>query len=91
MSDIQISRQHQLGKERCETLVREVATRLEERMGGKCRIEGDAVYYEHMGAKGKLVAGEDRVDVSVKLSLLTRAFKPKIESLINKLCDDYIE
>ena len=91
MSDIQISRQHQLGKDRCQELVKELANKLEHRFGGKCQFDGDTVHYHHMGAKGKLVASDDRIDVTVKLGLMTRAFKHKIESVINQACDDYID
>lgn len=91
MSEIQISRQHQLGKERCQELVKELANKLEQRLGGSCQFDGDVVYYNHMGARGKLVASADRVDVTVKLGLMAMAFKPKIEKFINQACDDYID
>ncbi len=91
MSDIKISREHTLGKQQCMKLAEELAAKLEERLGGSSKIEGDTVYYSHMGAKGTLVAKESNIDVSVKLNMLTRGFKSKIEQEINRLCDQYID
>jgi len=90
VSDIEISREHQLGKADCMKLVKELAEKLESRLGGTSTVDGDKVHYSHMGAKGTLVAGECNIDVSVKLNMMTRAFKPKIEQEIVRLFDKYI-
>lgn len=91
MSDIQLSKEHKLGKERCLELAKELAEKLESRLGGSSKVDGDKVYYSHMGAKGTLEAGECNIDIQVKLNMMARAFKPQIEQEIQRLFDKYID
>ncbi len=92
MKEINVVRQHQLGQQACLELADQITDKLIARIGGSKRIEGSTIYYKHgSGSQGQLVSSDNRLEISVKLGLLVRAFGKSIEQEIESSCDEYLQ
>ena len=75
MPDIILSRPHALGPDAARRAVDEVADRLRREFGVSTRREGDTVFVEGRGVKGRLEAGPAAVRVEASLGLAARPFR----------------
>ncbi len=75
MPDIVVSRPHALGLEAARRAVDEVAERLRHEFGVTTRREGDTVFVEGRGVRGRLDAQADAVRVEATLGLTARPFR----------------
>ncbi|WP_420454586.1 polyhydroxyalkanoic acid system family protein [Rubrivirga sp.] len=75
MPDIVVSRPHALGLEAARRAVDEVAERLRREFGVTTRREGDTVFVEGRGVRGRLDAAADAVRVEATLGLTARPFR----------------
>lgn len=90
MTDIHIKRKHNFGKEKCISMAEELGKKIQGALGGEVTRDGDSFRFKTSMASGELRAGEDEIEVSVKLGMLGKALKPKIEAEIEKACDKYL-
>lgn len=91
MSRVVVERSHQLGQAGCQTLAETLVAKFVDRIGGSARTEGQTIHYSHIsGTRGTLAIKEDGIVVDLKLGFLVRAMAPKIESEINRICDEHI-
>ena len=59
-------------------------------MGGSYESEGDHYVYKHTtGVKAQVQPKEGELNIDVKLSLMTRAFGPKLTQEINRQLDKH--
>ena len=90
MSDIRIRKQHGLGKAKCDELAAQLGEQLVKGLGGTISTQPDCLVYKTMGAEGVLRTGESDIEIVIKLGLMTKAFKPMIESEIENACAKYL-
>ncbi len=90
MSDIRIRRQHTLGKAKCDELATQLGEQLVQGLGGTITRGPDHLRYKTMGAEGTLKTSETEIEIVIKLGLMTKAFKPMIESEIENACVKYL-
>ncbi len=75
MSTISISRSHSLGLDGARQAADDVAERLSREYGLATRRDGDTVWVEGRGIKGRLDATADQVHVQARLGLTARPFR----------------
>ena len=75
MPDIVVSRSHALGLEAARHAIDEVAERLRREFGVTTRRDGDTVYVEGRGVRGRLDAGPEALRVEATLGLAARPFR----------------
>lgn len=75
MSTISISRAHSLGIDGARRAADEVADRLRREFGVTTRRDGDTVWVEGRGVKGRLDADAHEVRVEARLGLAARPFR----------------
>lgn len=75
MPDILITRPHSLGIDGARAAAANVADRLRREFGVATRRDGDTVWVEGRGVKGRLDAAPDHVRVEATLGLAARPFR----------------
>jgi putative polyhydroxyalkanoate system protein len=91
MSNVRISRKHNLDSEECRALSEELLSKLVSKFGGSYRERGDCYSYRHStGLKAIVEPAEGRLNIDVKLTMMTRSFAPMVEKQINEVLDDHI-
>ena len=75
MSTISISRSHSLGLDGARRAADDVAERLRREYGLTTRRDGDTVWVEGRGIKGRLDATPDQVHVQAQLGFAARPFR----------------
>ncbi len=89
MSDIVITRPHDLGLDGARHAAEEVAERLRQDFGVTVRNDGDSIHIEGRGVRGRLDAGPHEVRIEASLGLAARPFKRllrrEIESELDRL------
>lgn len=78
MSDIHLIRSHALGRAGARRAADDVAARLHADFGVDAEWNGDALHVHGHGVTGRLVAGEDTVEVVARLSLVARPFRKRL-------------
>ena len=90
MSNVHITRKHELPEQECRAVAEELLGKLVEKYGGDVNPDGDNFCYRHStGMSAVVEPRQGELDITVKLNFLTRAFAPQIESQINKVLDDH--
>jgi putative polyhydroxyalkanoate system protein len=91
MSNVRISRKHNLDSEECRALSEELLSKLVSKFGGSYRERGDCYSYRHStGLKAIVEPAKGQLNIDVKLTIMTRSFAPMVEKQINEVLDDYI-
>lgn len=92
MSDISITRSHQLSAESLRTLAESLVGKLQSRHGGDFRWENDhCVHYQHgTNAEARVEFDDSELHIDIKLSKLLSLMKPMIESEIKRYLDEYL-
>ncbi len=91
MSHIKISRSHNLGHGECEQLAEELLDRLVDHYGGAVKKDRNTFRYSHRSGMSAVVeTGEDALDIAIRLTMMTRAFGPKIEQQLNRILDEHL-
>lgn len=89
MPDIVVTRPHSLGLDAARQAVDEVADRLRREFGVATRREGETVWVEGRGVRGRLDARPEAVHVEATLGLAARPFRRllrrEIESELDRL------
>jgi len=82
VSDILLQREHTMGLKKAKAAANRIAKDLESEFDCECSWDGNTLHFSRAGVNGHIVVAKDAVDLSVKLSFLLLAFKPKIEKSI---------
>ena len=87
MPDILISRPHALGLDGARRAADEVAGRLRDDFGVTTRRDGDTIWVEGRGVRGRLDAGPHEVRVEASLGLAARPFRRLLRRVIESELD----
>ena len=92
MFKLHISRNHNLEHDECHALAEDLLSQLVGKYGGKFKAEGENLKYRHAttGMSAIVEPGQETLDITVKLNMMTRSFGPQIENEINKVLDKKI-
>ena len=90
MSNLKISRAHQLGEGECRVAAESLLDKLVEKMGGSYAPSGQCYEYKHTsGLKAVVEPNDDELVINVKLGLMTMGLKPMLDREINKQLDEH--
>ena len=87
MSHIAIRHPHSLGYQQARDSAQSVAEKLNAEYGLDYRWEGDSLHFKRTGIDGHIVVEEHQVLVNVKLGMLLRPMKPRLEEEIHRFLD----
>lgn len=87
MANINIKRQHSLGRTTARDRVQEIANSLQDKLRAKWSWDGDSLNFQRSGASGSVIVGDDFVEFKVKLGLLLSPMKGTIEDAIQQQLD----
>jgi len=91
MTDVKITRAHELGCEQAKKVVQQLVDKLISRFGGKSSSQGNCVSYSHAGGvNGRIKCGEDEIVVNVSLTFMMSTLRGVIEAEINESLDKYL-
>ena len=91
MSHITIQRYHELKPAALRKRVESLAKELQGRFGGDYRWDGNTLHYTYSGGiDARLTLTREDVDISVKLGLMMRMMKARLEAHINKYLDEHL-
>lgn len=91
MSDIVVRRPHHAATEqKAREGAEKIARRLSEEFDFDYGWDGDVLRFNRTGVHGELRVGRQDVELHVKLSLLLRPLKPRIEHEIHRFFDENI-
>lgn len=84
MTDISITRDHNLQKSQVRDRVQELIDKLVNKHGGSYNWNGDRAEYRFSGIQADLGFDDNQLQVEVRLGLLMKAFKSVIEQEIEE-------
>jgi putative polyhydroxyalkanoate system protein len=87
VANINIKRQHSLGRTTARDRVQEIANSLQNKLRAKWSWDGDSLNFQRSGASGSVIVGDDFVEFKVKLGLLLSPMKGTIEDAIQQQLD----
>ncbi|MEM7360108.1 MAG: polyhydroxyalkanoic acid system family protein [Pseudomonadota bacterium] len=91
MSNIHISRKHNLDHDECLAVAEDLLDQLVSAFGGRVSRDGNCYNYRHTtGLRAVIEPKEGELDINVKLNLMTRSFGPQVEQQINEVLDEHI-
>lgn len=91
MSNIHISRKHNLEHDECQAVAEDLLDQLVAAFGGRVSRDGNNYSYRHTtGLKAVIEPRAGELDINVKLNLMTRSFGPQVEKQINEVLDEHI-
>ncbi len=88
MNNIQIKRQHNLGREQARERVDEIAETLRNELMAECTWKDDSLCFERIGATGTIDVSNDHVELNIQLEMLLIPLKGTIENAILKRIDE---
>lgn len=87
MPDIHLIRSHALGRAGARHAADDVAARLHADFGVDSEWQGDVLHVGGHGVTGRLVAGDDTVEVVARLSFVARPFRKRLLREIERELD----
>ena len=90
MATVEITREHNLGKEKARERAEKLAEKLAQKLGAECRWEGDELTFKRSGADGVIRVGDALVEVTVKLGLMLTPMAGMVKGEIEKALDKYL-
>ena len=87
MTDIDITRRHDLGRDRARAVVAEIVSGLSSRFPLQGTWEGDRFLIRRGGVEGEIAVDDDEVRVRARLGLMYRMLKRTIEDEIRRQLD----
>jgi len=87
VATIKFSSPHAIGKDRAKEAVMTVVEDIDGKLDVEYEWDGDTVTFERPGIEGFINVRPEEVEVEIRLGLIYRPFKSKIESRIR----DYFE
>ena len=89
MSEIKVCRVHHTTLKRARKGAENIAEELGEEFGLDHEWEDNTLRFHRMGVTGHIEVGKKEVEIYVKLGFLLMALGPRIESEINRFCDEH--
>lgn len=93
MSTLVMHREHSMSTDKLKDGLQQIADHLSDNFGMEYEWKGDDIHFNKSGAKGGkgvLKVSETALDLNLKLGLLARPFKSKIESELNRFLDEHL-
>ena len=91
MSNVRVCREIDLDDQQCQDLAIELLEKLVSKFGGKYKQEGEHYRYKHTAGVNALVeAKAGKLNVDVKLGMMTRALAPQLEKEMNRVLDEHL-
>ncbi|TVP92654.1 MAG: polyhydroxyalkanoic acid system protein [Pseudomonadaceae bacterium] len=90
MSTVDVTRDHQLGKEVARERAQKLADKLAQKLDAKCAWQGDELTFKRSGADGSILVSDDQVRVTVKLGLMLKPMAGMVKGEIEKALDKYL-
>ncbi len=90
MATVDVTRDHQLGKEVARERAQKLADKLAQKLDAKCSWEGDTLIFKRSGADGSIVVSDDQVRVKVKLGLMLTPMAGMVKGEVEKALDKYL-
>jgi len=87
MTDISITRTHELPLEQARSAARQIADRMVNEFDMQTQWNDDVLTFERSGVSGTLVLREQEAQVEVKLDFLFKAFASTLEEKIARNMD----
>ncbi|HET7557915.1 MAG TPA: polyhydroxyalkanoic acid system family protein [Rhodanobacteraceae bacterium] len=84
MAIIDVTRQHDLGRERAREIVDGIGADLVRRYGVQTRWQGDTLVVQRAGIEGRIEVGEENVRMQARLGMVVGMLKGTIEQEIQK-------
>ena len=88
MSEIRVCRAHHTTLKKARKGAEHIAEELGEEFGLDHEWDGDVLRFQRMGVTGHIEVGKKEVEIYVKLGFLLMALAPRIESEIERFCDE---
>jgi len=89
MADISMKRSHTLETHEVQARIEKLAGRLSERLGGSWCWEGEEAVCQARGAKARVGFDADTVSMQVKLPLMLKPMRGRLEAKIDEYFDEY--
>ena len=89
MADISMKRKHDLDPEEVQARIAKLAGRLSDRLGGSWCWEGQEAICEARGAKARVGFDETSISMQVKLPMMLRPMRGRLEAKIEEYFDEY--
>ena len=91
MNNIQIKRQHNLGREQARDRVDKIAETLKNELMVNCTWKDDSLCFERIGATGRIDVSNDHVELNIQLGMFLLPLKGTIEQAILKRIDEVFD
>ena len=90
MATVDITRDHQLGKEVARERAQQLADKLAQKLDAKCVWQGDELTFKRSGADGSITVSDAQVRVQVKLGLMLTPMAGMVKGEVEKALDKYL-
>ncbi len=90
MATIDVTKTHNLGKERARKAAEAVAERLKEKIEVQYQWAGDVLEFQRSGANGRIHVSDSEVRVEVDLGLMLRPMKGMITEKVGDYLNRYL-
>jgi len=89
MSDISMTRAHELDSEQARANIEKLADKLAERLGGSWSWQGDTAICESRGVRARVEYDASSISIDVVLPRAFRPFRRRLESKIEESFERY--
>lgn len=89
MSNIDITRHHDLAPEKARAVIEHIADSLERKFNVTPQWDGDTLRFARSGVDGFIAVEDGQVHVSARLGMLLTPLKPTVEAEIKRKLDEY--
>lgn len=90
MATVDITRDHQLGKDVARERAQQLADKLAQKLDAKCAWQGDELTFKRSGADGSITVSDAQVRVQVKLGLMLTPMAGMVKGEVEKALDKYL-
>lgn len=90
MSDIRVTRRHNLGIACARAEVERIARRVQQDYGANYAWDGDTLRFSRSGVRGWIAVTDNRLDLSIKLDLLFKVMQARIEQRLVAKIDRHL-
>lgn len=93
MSNLVMHREHSMNMDELKEGLQKIADHLSDNFGMDYEWKGEDIHFNKSGAKGGkgvLKVSDTALDLDLKLGLMARPFKSKIESELNRFLDEHL-
>lgn len=89
MGEIRVCRAHGTTLKKARKGAERIAEELGEEFGLDHEWDGDTLLFHRIGVSGHIEVSKKEVEIYVKLGLLLRGLRPRIEHEIHRFCDEH--